>query len=133
MTDKIKLPLFVTRLLIFIFLLPWVVMRFTTPDSSKGIAAKYYKISEMSDILNTAIGVFWVLLLIAFLFGFKKKISYLLVLLLHTVGTLFTLPYLIPGSENFKIMFYAAMPTIGAMWLLFALRDHDTIMTIDKS
>ncbi len=132
MTDKIKLPLFVTRLLVVIFLAPWVLMRFTKPESSKGIAAKYYKISEMPDVMNTLIGVFWVILLLAFFFGIKKRWSYLLVLLLHAVGTAFTLPYLIPGSENFQIMFYAALPIIGAMWLLYTLREHDTILSLNK-
>jgi len=107
-------------------------MRFTKPDSAKGIAAKYYKISEMPDVANTVIGVLWVILLLAFLFGIKKRISYGLVLLLHAAGTLFTLPYLILGTEKMNIMFFAAIPVIGAMWLLYSLREHDTFLSLNK-
>ncbi len=132
MTDKLKFPLFFTRLAIFYFLLPWVLMRFTAPSGAQNIASKYYKVSSMPEIATTVIGVLWVALLLAFLFGIKKRISYGLVLLIHAVGTLFTLPYLIIGTENMNIMFFAAIPVIGAMWLLYTLRDHDTFLSLNK-
>jgi len=133
MPSNIKIPLFFTRISIAYFLLPWVLMRFVKPESAKGIAAKYYKVSSMPDIAVTLIGVFWVLLLVAFVIGFKKRISYGLVLLFHTVGTLFTLPYLIVGTEKAYAVFFAAIPVIGAMWLLYAMREHDTFLTIGNS
>lgn len=129
---KLKIPLFLTRLSIVAFLLPWVLMRFTSPDSAKGIAAKYYKVSSLPDIAVTVIGVLWLVLLAAFLIGFKKRISYGLVFLLHAVGTVFTIPYLIPGTENFNILFLAAIPAAMAMLLLYQLREHDTFLTIGK-
>jgi len=42
-THTLKLPLFLTRLSIFYFMLPWQLMRFTTPESVIGIAKKHYK------------------------------------------------------------------------------------------
>lgn len=128
----LRIPLFFTRISIAYFLLPWVLMRFTKPESAEGIAAKYYKISSMPDIATTLIGVFWVLLLIAFVIGFKKRISYGLILIFHTIGTLFTLPYLIVGTESAKLTFFAAIPVIGAMWLLYTMREHDTLLSLNK-
>jgi len=132
MPSNIKIPLFFTRLSIAYFLLPWVLMRFVKPENAKGIAAKYYKISSMPEIATTIIGVLWVLLLVAFVAGFKKRISYGLVLIIHTVGTLWTLPYLIVGTSTANLLFFAAIPVIGAMWLLYALREHDTFLSINK-
>ena len=132
MPANIKHPLFFTRLSVAYFLLPWVLMRFVKPESAKGIAAKYYKISSMPDIATTLIGVFWVLLLVAFVTGFKKRISYGLVLAFHAIGTLFTVPYLIVGTDNANLLFFAAIPVIGAVWLLYALREHDTFLSIGK-
>lgn len=129
---NLRIPLFFTRISIAYFLLPWVLMRFTKPDGAKGIAAKYYKISAMPEIATTIIGVLWVALLIAFVVGFKKRISYGLVFLLHALGTAFTLPYLILGTEKMNIMFFAAIPVIGAMWLLYVLREHDTMLSLNK-
>jgi len=107
-------------------------MRFVKPEGAKGIAAKYYKVSAMPDMAVTVVGVFWVILLLTFLAGFKKRISYGLVFLIHFIATLFTIPYLIPGTENFKILFCAAVPTIMAMYLLYILRDQDTLLTVDR-
>ena len=130
-TTNLRLPLFVTRILIALFLLPWVAMRFVTPDSAKGVAGKYYgPVGDLPDIAFTIIAVLWAVLLLAFVLGFKKRLSYGLVLVLHTVGTLTTIPYLIPGTENFNILFMAALPTIGAMWLLYVLRDRDTLLSL---
>ena len=128
-THTLQLPLFLTRLSIFLFMLPWQVMRFTKPEVINNISNKYYKFS-MPEIGSTITGVLMIVLLVAFLVGFKKKISYLLVLLLHSLGTLTTLPYLIPGAENFNILFLAALPTIAAMLLLYCLRDEDTMLSL---
>jgi len=129
-THTLKLPLFLTRLSIFYFMLPWQIMRFTKPESISRISDKYYKFA-MPEIGSTITGVLMIALLIAFVLGFKKKISYLLVLVLHAVGTLMTIPYLIPGIEGYNQLFLAAIPTVAAMLLLYCLRDEDTMLSID--
>lgn len=128
--SSLRLPLFLTRLSIFLFMLPWQFMRFTKPESINGIAQKYYKFS-MPDIGSTITGVLMMALLVAFLVGFKKRISYGLVALLHGVGTLMTVPYLVPGTENFNILFLAAIPALMAMILLYCLRNEDNLLAID--
>jgi len=130
--SKLRLPLFFTRISIAYFLLPWILMRFTQPDSAEGIAAKYYKISSMPDIATTIIGVLWLILLACFVLGIKKRISYGLVLVLHAIGTAFTIPYLLLGTSGMNILFFAAIPVIGAMWLLYTLRDQDTLLSLNK-
>jgi len=132
MTKNLKVPLFLTRLSIALFLFPWVLMRLTKVEAGAGLFEKYYFIKGMPNAVALIIAIFWAILLLAFLSGFKKRISYGLVFLLHTLGTLMTLPYLIPGTENFKILFMAAIPTIAAMGLLYILRDQDTLLSIDK-
>ena len=120
-----------TRLLVALFLLPWILMRFTQPEAAQNVAESFYgPLGDVSGIGTTIIGVLWLVLWLAFVAGFKKRISYGLVLLLHTVGTLTTIPNLIPGGDGFQILFYAALPTIGAMWLLYVLRDQDTLLSV---
>lgn len=127
----LRLPLFLTRLSIVIFLLPWVLMRFQNGGASaKGISKKYY-FFEQPDILTTLIGVGWLVLLAAFLVGFKKKISYFLVFLIHGVGTVFSLRFMIPGTENFVPTFMAALPTLMAMYLLWTMREEDTLLSLN--
>ncbi len=97
--------------------------------SAQGISKKYY-FFEQPDILTTLIGVGWLILLAAFLVGFKKKITYFLVFLIHGVGTAFSLRFMIPGTENFVATFMAALPALMAMYLLWILREEDTLLTI---
>lgn len=128
-SHTLRLPLFLTRIAIVLFMLPWQLMRFSKPEVVNNISTKYYKFA-MPEIGSTITGVLMMALLIAFLVGFKKNISYLLVLILHGVGTLMTLPYLIPGTENFNALFLAAIPTVAAMLLLYCLRDEDTMLSV---
>jgi len=130
-THTLKLPLFLTRVSIFAFMLPWQIMRFTKPDVINNISNKYYKFS-MPEIGSTITGVLMMALLVAFLVGFKKKISYLLVLVLHGIGTLMTVPNLIPGLEGYNQLFLAALPALAAMLLLYCLRDEDTMLSLNK-
>jgi hypothetical protein len=112
-------------------MLPWQLMRFTKPESVIGIAERHYKFT-MPEAVPMITGVLMMILLIAFVTGFKKKISYLLVLILHALGTLMTLPKLIIGLESFYILFAAAIPAVFAMLLLYILRDEDTMLSFDK-
>lgn len=127
---KLRLPLFLTRLSIFYFLLPWQVMRFTRPESAEGIAKKYYHVSALPESVGLIIGVLWIALLVAFLVGFKKRISYGLVFLLHAGAIVVALPAYIWGLSGFNQLFLAAIPAAAAMGLLYVLRDEDTLLSL---
>lgn len=105
-------------------------MRFLSPDSADGIAKKYYHLPGLSEGVGYAIGVFWMVLLLAFLIGFKKRISYGLVFILHTGAILIALPFYIYGLESFNQLFLAAIPAAAAMGLLYVLRDEDTLLSL---
>jgi hypothetical protein len=127
---KLRLPLFLTRLSIFYFLLPWQLMRFMSPDKADGIAKKYYHLPGLNETAGYAIGAFWMILLVAFLLGFKKRISYGLVFVLHAGAILVAMPFYIMGTENFNQLFLAAIPAAAAMGLLYVLRDQDTLLAL---
>ncbi|MGJ8559922.1 MAG: hypothetical protein ACSHX3_06765 [Litorimonas sp.] len=127
---KLRWPLFLTRLSIFYFLLPWQLMRFLNPESASGIAKKYYHLPGLNETVGYAIGAFWMVLLLAFLLGFKKRISYGLVFVLHAGAILVALPFYIMGTESFNQLFLAAIPAAAAMGLLYVLRDEDTLLAL---
>lgn len=136
---KLRLPLFLTRLSIFYFLLPWQLMRFTSPEAADRIAKKYYHVSGLNETVGLVIGVLWMALLIAFLAGFKKTFSYALVFILHAGAIIVALPfYIVPNPvtnlifnpENYKPLFLAAIPAAAAMGLLWTLRKEDTLLSI---
>lgn len=129
---NLRLPLFLTRLSIFYFMLPWQVMRFTNPEQINNIANTYYhQDAGIPAILNTAIGVFWIILLLAFVTGFKKRISYGLMFVLHVGAILLSIQAYIWGLDSFRQIFLAAIPAAAAMGLLYLLRDEDTFLSVD--
>ena len=129
-TKFLKPALLATRVFIFLFLLPWQILRFKSPDAAAGIASKYYKLPALPDAVSLIIAVLMMVLLFAFVTGFKKTISYGLVLVLHALGTIMTIGVLLPPYEGPSRLFLAAIPTIGAMLLLFVLRKEDTLLSV---
>ena len=129
---NLKLPLFISRVSRFYFLAPWVLLRFVSLEQIQGIASRHYYTESFPQTLNLALGVFGVVSLLAFVAGFKKRLSYGAVFLFLAIGTLLSFPKMIPGVGEFKIVFLAALPTLVLMGVLYYLRDEDTLLTIDK-
>ena len=94
------------------------------------IFERFYKIKGLSETSSYAVGAFWALLLLAFVLGFKKRISYGLVMLCHGIGTVATWQVLLPWSDQHNMLFLAAIPVLGSMIALYRLRDHDTMFSI---
>ena len=129
-TKFLKPALFATRLSIFYFLLPWQLKRFTDPEGIDKIASTHYHLPGWSGALATLTGVFWIVLLIAFVTGFKKTISYGLVFLLHTGAIILSMQAYVFGLKSFILIFIAAIPAAAAMGLLWVLRKEDTLLSI---
>ncbi len=134
MTPRIALPkaLFILRISIALFLLPWIIEKFTQPEVTAKIFAAFYFVDNLPVVASYAIGALWLVLWLAFIAGFKKQISYGLVMVLHGAGTLTTIPKLLPWLDSHNHLFLAAIPTLGAMVALYMLRNHDQLFTADK-
>ena len=134
MPKNLPISLFIMRITIALFLLPWIADKFTKDgvEHTAKIFAHFYKIKGLGTTGSYAIGVFWTILLLAFVLGFKKRLSYGLVMLLHGMGTVFTWKVLWPFSESHNMLFLAAIPVLGAMIALYLLRDDDTILSVSR-
>lgn len=134
MPKQLPFSLFIMRITIALFLLPWVADKFTESgvEHTAKIFSHFYKIDGLGTTGSYVVGVLWALLLLAFVLGFKKRLSYGLVMMAHGLGTAFTWDVLWPFSENHNMLFLAAIPVLGAMIALYRLRQFDTILTLDK-
>lgn len=131
---NLRLPLFLTRLSVAYFMGVWALDRLIAPEHAEAVANAFYKVGPLSisAIPQPVIGVILLVIYAAFLAGFKKSISYALVLMIQFLGLIFIIPNLIPGMENYKLIFVAALPAFMATLLLYVLRDEDTLLAIDK-
>lgn len=80
-----------------------------------------------SYIIGTVQGI----IVLGFVLGLLKRLTYGLVLILHTISTFSSYKmYMAPFAEGPSILFFAAWPMLAACFALYLLRDQDTLLTL---
>ena len=125
---KVANALLLLRLSVFVVMLMWTLDKFINPDHSAAVYANFYKIGGFGAEIFMLIGALELLLLLAFVTGFKKTISYGLVLIIHSISTLSTWQQYLDPFNN--LLFFAAIPMLAACWALFSLRELDTRLSL---
>lgn len=127
---RLPLALFFLRLGVFIVMLMWTLDKLFKPAHAANVFKKFYFIGGLDQGIFYVIGMVELLIILAFLAGFKKRWSYGIVLLLHAVSTLSAFGnYLNPWTN---LLFFAAWPMLAACFALYYLRDADTLWVVEK-
>ncbi len=130
MSDKrIANALFTLRLGVFIVMLMWTLDKFVNPQHSAAVFDNFYGLGNIGPGLFMVIGALQLVLVLAFVAGFKKRFSYGAIFLLHGVSTLSSWQQYLDGFNN--LLFFAAWPMLAACYALYSLRDMDTRWTVD--
>jgi len=125
---RLTWSLFLLRLGVFIVMLMWTLDKFVQPEHSARIFEGFYGLGGFSTEIFYAIGVAELALVLAFVAGLWKRITYGLVLLLHGVSTLSSYNQYLDAFNN--LLFFAAWPMLAACIALYLLRDLDTRWTL---
>ena len=118
------------RVGVFIVMFIWTLDKFVNPAHSIKIFEHFYKINGLNDIMAYGLGTLQLILVFAFLFGIKKRLSYGLIFLMHAGSTLSAYAQYIDAFNN--LLFFAAWPMLAACAALYLLRDADTKFTLGK-
>ena len=129
-TRRVSLVLLLTRISVFIAMSIWVVDKFARPEHVAAVFESFYGVSGVDAIASYALGILQLLIMIGFLIGYQKRITYALVLLMHTASTVISFPKYLAPFESANILFYAAWPMLAACFALYYLRDLDTRATV---
>lgn len=133
---RVSLVLLLLRIGIFMMMMVWAIDKFVRPQHASAVFDLFYNIDGVAHTLVYLIGAVQVAIFIGFLLGYRKRLTYGLVLLIHTFSTLVAFPiYLAPYSSDPNspnILFWAAWPVLAACFGLYYLRDLDTRLTIDQ-
>lgn len=127
---KLKLSLAILRYTLAAFFAVWVIEKFVKPESTQGIWKAFYFVSELPLEASYAIGVLQGVILICFVLGLFKFWSYGLLMVMHAFSTASTWAQLVDPYSGGNHLFWAAVPALGALIVLFILRDEDTVGTI---
>ncbi|MDX1705005.1 hypothetical protein [Pseudidiomarina sp.] len=120
---RLQWSLFALRVGIFIVMLLWTLDKFVNPGHSAAVFDKFYFISGLGETAFMVIGIIQLLIVIGFVIGFKKRITYGLVLIFHGISTLASFPVYLDPFNN--LLFFAAWPMLAACLALYLLRDED--------
>jgi len=127
---RVSLVLLLTRLSLFITMMIWVTDKFVQPEHTAAVFRTFYGISGIGTPVAFLLGTLQLLIMVAFVLGYQKKIFYGLVLLMHTASTLVSFPKYIAPFESANILFFASWPMLAACFALYYLRDLDTRGTL---
>lgn len=122
--ERIPRALLLLRLSVFLVMFMWTLDKFLRPGHMAQVYSHFYRVGGLGNGVFYAIGAAELLLLLAFVIGFQKRVTYGIVLILHAVSTLAAFrQYLDPLSN---LLFFAAWPMLAACFALYTLRDLDT-------
>lgn len=126
--QKLLWPLFSLRLGVFVVMFVWTIDKFVNPTHSIKIFQYFYGIEGVAEPVVYLFGVLQMVLVLAFLAGVKKRITYGLILFLHGASTLSSYAKYADVFNN--LLFFAAWPMLAACFTLYLLRDEDTKFTL---
>lgn len=125
--DRISLALLLLRLGVFIVMFMWTLDKFINPGHAARVFSHFYSLSGFEGALMTGLAVAELVLILAFVAGIQKRLTYGLVLLLHAASTLSSYAKYLDPWDN--LLFFAAWPMLAACFALYLLRDLDTRWT----
>lgn len=124
---RLPLVLLLLRLSVFLLMLMWTIDKFVRPEHAAGVYETFYFIGGIGTLGSYVIGIVELAILVGFVIGFQKRLTYGAVLFFHAVSTFSAFQqYLAPFAAGPNLLFFAAWPALAACFALYYLRDLDT-------
>lgn len=125
----LALALLLLRLSIGLVMAMWTIDKIFNPHHASAIFSSFYGFDAQGPAILMAVGLAQGGVVIAFLIGAMRTLSYGAILAMHAVSTLASWRQYLDAFEN--LLFFAAWPMLAACIALFLLRRHDTLLTLD--
>ncbi|MDC9514133.1 hypothetical protein PSH47_13690 [Pseudoalteromonas sp. CST5] len=126
--NRLQWSLFSLRLGVFIVMIMWTFDKFVNPGHSARIFEHFYGVSGSTDMVAYVLGALQLILVLAFLAGIKKRLTYGVIFAMHGLSTLSSYNQYIDGFNN--LLFFTAWPMWAACFALYVLREQDVKFTI---
>lgn len=130
MDQRIPLSLLLLRIGVFIVMLMWTLDKFFNPGHAGQVYEGFYGISMTGETLMAVIGTAELVVILAFVAGAFRRLTYGAVLILHGISTLSSWQQYLNPFDN--LLFFAAWPMLAACIALYLLRDLDTLVSVDR-
>lgn len=129
--QRLNMSLLLLRLGVFIVMIMWTLDKFVNPEHAAAVGQNFYGYAEgFGHTVYYLIGTVQLVIVLAFVAGFLKRISYGLVLVMHGISTFSSYQQYINAWDN--LLFFAAWPMLAACVALYLLRERDTLWAVDN-
>lgn len=131
---KLEISLLIMRLTFAAFIMVWAVDKVIDAEHAQKVFSIYY-FTDLPPQPFMVIGFVQIAIILAFAAGFLRFWTYGAMLVMHAVSTLSTFDKLVSPWEAGPrgLLFWAAVPTLGAILALFVLRDRDNLLSVDAA
>lgn len=128
---RLRASLLALRLGVFLVMLMWTLDKFVNPGHAGAIFENFYGLEGLGGTILMVIAAAEMLLILAFVAGLYKRVTYGAVFLLHGISTLSSYAQYFSPWDN--LLFFAAWPMLAACFALYLLRDQDTLLTATRA
>ena len=132
-TNSLKISLLLLRVSVFLVFFMWTINKFINPEHAAAVFSRFYFYDGLSAGLAYGIGAIQLVIIVFFLLGIKKQLSYGAVFLMHLISTLSSYERYFDPWTSPNLLFFAAWPMLAAIAALYLLREEDTLLTIKKA
>lgn len=131
-TKRIQAGLLIIRVTAAIFLGLWATLKFHHPEWQRNIFEGAYNIGflTITDNLSYFLGTVQIIIILAFVSGFKRNWTYAIVALMSAAGVLGSLGSLMTYYNYPKNLMLTSIPTLGALIALYIMRDLDNLFSL---
>ncbi len=126
---RLQWSLLALRLGVFIVMFVWTLDKFVNPAHAAAVFEHFYGLAGFSKEIFYALGAAQLVLVLAFVIGLKKRLTYGLVLVLHGLSTFSSYKQYLDAFNN--LLFFAAWPMLAACLALYLLRDADSKFSVN--
>ena len=116
----------------------WAALKIIAPASyggaedTPGIFENFYGVATGTSIV-LVLGILQIILLLAFVLGLYKTVTYGAVTAMNAASLLVALPLILdPFGAQPNLLFLASVPIFGASIALFLMREQDQFLSLKK-
>ena len=129
---KLQLSLLLMRLGVFIVMFMWTMDKFIRPEHAAAVYKSFYFIGGLGNTAFYVIAAIELVIIIGFLIGVKKKLTYGAVMILHGISAISSYKQYFNPFEGPALLFFAGLPMLAGCIALYLLRDRDTMWVVSK-
>ena len=127
-TQNIRIGLATIRITVAAFFLIWSIEKIIAPEITQAVFSRFYFLTIPSSF-SVFIGIVQTIIVLLFLAGLFKLWTYGALLGMHAVSVIASHQPLLDPYMPPNHLFWASIPTLGALIALFLMRDEDQLFT----